>query len=40
MNLSLCGDDDGGMKDLEEEDHDKDRRMNSSSLYLFSSVCG
>jgi hypothetical protein len=39
MNLSLCGDD-GGVKDLEEVDPDKDQRMSSSSPDLFFSVCG
>ena len=38
--LSLCGDGDGGMKDLEEEDRGEDRRMSSSSPDLFFSVRG
>jgi hypothetical protein len=39
MNLSLYGDDDGGMKDLEEEDREL-RGMSSSSSNLFFSVSG
>ena len=36
LSLLLCGDGDCGMNDLEEEDRGEDRRMNSSSLDLFS----
>jgi hypothetical protein len=32
----MCGDVDGGMKDLEEEDRGEDQRMSSSSSDLFS----
>jgi hypothetical protein len=36
--LSLCGDGDGGIKDLEEEDHGEDQNMSSFLPDLFFSV--
>jgi hypothetical protein len=40
LSLSLCGVDDGGMKDLDEEDHNEDRRKSSASPDLFFSIRG